>query len=44
MAKKANKTKMVTLVFTEIVTPYKAGEIATFSEEDAQKILTRDKR
>lgn len=38
----AIKRKMVTLVALEILTPYKAGEVFSVSEEDADKLLNRN--
>lgn len=38
----ATKQKMVTLVTLEVLTPYKAGEVFTVTEEDAVKLLNRN--
>ena len=41
MAEK-QKRKMVTLVTLEVLTPYKAGEVFSVTEEEAEKLLTRN--
>jgi predicted ArsR family transcriptional regulator len=38
----AQKRKLVTLVALETFTPYRAGEVFSVSEEDAEKLLTRN--
>lgn len=38
----AQKQKMVTLVTTKILTPYKEGEVFTVTEEEAEKLLRAD--
>jgi hypothetical protein len=41
-APKTQKRKLVTLVAMETLTPYKAGEVFSVSEEDAELLLNRN--